>query len=360
LCTVFTVIMSDAFRLPVLSLRQIVFFPGVAAPLPVGRRVSLAAVEAALAGDRRMIALTQRENLDDVVADELYRVGVVIRIAQIQRVKDGIEALVYGEARARVSTFEAGPHGELIATASPMLDYDLPTPTDASSLSAKLRERAAELGARRGIPLDKLNQFLDGLGGPGELADLMAHYLDLSIESKQRLLEIDSVDERLRTLLFAIQQQLRKDEPNAPTRENERRRGDAWDVFISHAREDKEAVARPLALELRSRGLNVWFDEFTLSLGDSLRRSIDRGLAECRFGVVVLSPCFFAKEWPMRELDGLTSRENEGRKVILPVWHGIEHPEVAKFSPTLADRLAVTTDRGITALADAIEKAIRA
>jgi hypothetical protein len=127
-----------------------------------------------------------------------------------------------------------------------------------------------------------------------------------------------------------------------------------YDVFISHAHEDKEAVARPLATELRSRGIRVWYDEFALSLGDSLRRSIDRGLAESRFGVVVLSPSFFAKEWPMRELNGLTSRESAGGKVILPLWHGVQQPDVARYSPLLADRLAITTDRGITALADAI------
>jgi hypothetical protein len=127
-----------------------------------------------------------------------------------------------------------------------------------------------------------------------------------------------------------------------------------YDVFISHAHEDKEAVARPLATELRSRGIKVWYDEFALSLGDSLRQTIDRGLAESRFGVVVLSPSFFAKEWPMRELNGLTTREGAGEKVILPLWHGVQQSDVARYSPLLADRLAITTDRGIIALADAI------
>ena len=82
-----------------------------------------------------------------------------------------------------------------------------------------------------------------------------------------------------------------------------------WDVFISHAWEDKETVARPLAHALSQAGLSVWYDELTLTLGDGLRRSIDRGLAESRYGVVILSPQFFAKSWPQRELDGLTTRE---------------------------------------------------
>jgi len=101
---------------------------------------------------------------------------------------------------------------------------------------------------------------------------------------------------------------------------------DQRDVFISHASEDKDVIARPIAEELLRRGRSVWFDEFELTLGDSLRRSIDRGLAESRFGLVILSPSFFAKQWPQRELDGLTTREIAGStKVILPVWHEVDH-----------------------------------
>jgi hypothetical protein len=134
---------------------------------------------------------------------------------------------------------------------------------------------------------------------------------------------------------------------------------DERDVFISHASEDKDAIARPLAEELRTRGHSVWFDEFELTLGDSLRGSIDRGLAESRFGLVILSPSFFAKQWPQRELDGLTTREIVGStKVILPVWHEVDQAYVAKFSPPLADKLAVPSTAGIPAIADQIERAL--
>lgn len=132
-----------------------------------------------------------------------------------------------------------------------------------------------------------------------------------------------------------------------------------WDLFISHAFEDKAEVARPLAEELRDRGLRVWYDEFSLTLGDSLRRSIDRGLANSRFGVVILSRHFFAKAWPQVELGGLVSRESSVGKVILPVWHKLTALEVARYSPILADRLAVTSELGIAALADAIEAVVR-
>jgi formylglycine-generating enzyme required for sulfatase activity len=132
-----------------------------------------------------------------------------------------------------------------------------------------------------------------------------------------------------------------------------------WDVFISHAWEDKEDIARPLAEVLRQKGLRVWYDEFTLTLGDSLRRSIDRGLAQSRYGVVILSPHFFAKEWPQKELDGLVAREAPGEKVILPVWHNITAEQIREYSPTLADRIAVLSDRGLEHVVAELLRVIR-
>jgi hypothetical protein len=120
-----------------------------------------------------------------------------------------------------------------------------------------------------------------------------------------------------------------------------------WDVFISHAWEDKESFARPLAQGLADFGLKVWFDECTLTVGDSLRRSIDQGLARSRFGIVVISRNFLQKEWPQKELDGLVAREVDGIKVILPVWHEITADEVRSYSPLLADRLAASSDKGL-------------
>jgi TIR domain len=120
-----------------------------------------------------------------------------------------------------------------------------------------------------------------------------------------------------------------------------------WDVFVCHASEDKDDFVRPLAQGLEAHGLKVWFDEFTLTVGDSLRRSIDHGLASSGFGIVVISPAFLRKEWPQRELDGLVAREIGGVKVILPVWHNVTADSIRKYSPTLADRLAVSSARGL-------------
>ena len=91
--------------------------------------------------------------------------------------------------------------------------------------------------------------------------------------------------------------------------------------------------------------MRVWYDEFTLRVGDSLRRSIDKGLGQSRYGVVILSHNFFRKEWPQKELDGLIAREIDGKKVILPIWHNITKEEVLKHSPTLAGLYAANSGK---------------
>lgn len=131
-----------------------------------------------------------------------------------------------------------------------------------------------------------------------------------------------------------------------------------YDVFISHASEDKDAVARPLAELLQSRGLRVWLDEMELKLGDSLRRSIDRGLANSRYGLVILSPHFLSKEWPQKELDGLVAREDGSQKVILPVWHNVCRADIVSYSAPLADKLAAPTSKGLTYVVDAVVRAV--
>ncbi|WP_413438765.1 toll/interleukin-1 receptor domain-containing protein [Sulfuriferula sp. GW1] len=122
-------------------------------------------------------------------------------------------------------------------------------------------------------------------------------------------------------------------------------------LFVSHASEDKSDFVRPLAQELRRLGLNVWYDEFTLKPGDSLRRSIDKGLAECEAGIVVLSRHFFAKEWPQRELDALLGANIAGNVKLVPIWHGIDVDFVRSVSPLLADLVALKSVEGIEAIA---------
>jgi TIR domain len=120
-----------------------------------------------------------------------------------------------------------------------------------------------------------------------------------------------------------------------------------YDFFVSHASEDKDTFVRPLVGCLEALGLSVWYDEFTLEVGDSLRRSIDLGLASSKYGIVVLSKSFFSKQWPQYELDGLTTKSigGTGGKVILPIWYDVSHDDVANYSLSLADKVAFSSAR---------------
>ena len=122
-----------------------------------------------------------------------------------------------------------------------------------------------------------------------------------------------------------------------------------WDVFLSHASEDKQAVALPLTEALRRQGVRVWLDKFQIEIGDSLRQKIDQGLANSRFGVVVLSETFLTKHWTGRELDALWELD-----VVLPVWHGIDKKTLMKYSPLLAGKVGISTTEGIDTVARTI------
>lgn len=133
-----------------------------------------------------------------------------------------------------------------------------------------------------------------------------------------------------------------------------------YDVFISHASEDKDEIVRPLAVKLKSMGLKVWYDEFELKIGDSLRRKIDKGLANSRFGIVVLSIAFISKGWTNYELDGIVTKVISGQQVILPIWHNITKQQVIDYSPSLADKLARNTAiNTIEEIADEIYEVVK-
>lgn len=119
--------------------------------------------------------------------------------------------------------------------------------------------------------------------------------------------------------------------------------GEKWDVFISHASEDKEAVAVPLFEALAARGVKVWMDIAELRIGDSLRQKIDAGLARSKFGVVIFSESFFAKGWPQYELDGIVTRSVSGQQQLLPIWHNITKDQLMACAPSLVDKIARNT-----------------
>jgi len=135
--------------------------------------------------------------------------------------------------------------------------------------------------------------------------------------------------------------------------------GQTWDVFISHASEDKDAVARPLRDALTRLGVTVWLDEAQMRIGHSLRRKIDEGIRSSRFGVVILSTAFLRKGWTNHELDGLVTRTVAGEQSLLPIWHDLTAEDVRTFSPSLADKVALSTSQfSIDEIADQIAEVV--
>ena len=117
------------------------------------------------------------------------------------------------------------------------------------------------------------------------------------------------------------------------------------DVFICHASADKKVFVRPLAEALCRLGVTVWYDEFSLHLGDSVSQQIDKGIAAAKFGVVVISRAFIGRPWPEHELRGLVSRDVEEDLRILPIWYGVSKRTVMEWSPSLCDKFAIDTQR---------------
>jgi len=179
------------------------------------------------------------------------------------------------------------------------------------------------------------------------------------VEEVEEIIVEESAEDRIKDYVVASSHP-RKTEATVKTRKKKRKKKKkTYDVFICHASEDKTGFVRPLAEALRAQGLRVWYDEFTLRVGDGLRRSIDKGLAASKFGAVVVSPSFFKKQWPQRELDGLVAKEIDDRRVILPVWHNVSLDEVREHSITLADRIAANSSEGIQKVVEKLLLAIR-
>ncbi len=203
-------LMTDKSRLPVLPLRDTVVYPGVAVPISAGRPGTIEAVQDALDGDRRLFAVAQRENVDEPTPDILYNVGTIVRIIQTHRVRGGVQLLVQGESRAQALQYERDGESMLMARTLEM-ERQLPrNPTDPAfqALDRELRDRAAELGTRRGVPAEALNQLIQGVEEPGAFSDLVAFYLELPSEDKQRLLETLDDEVRMRSALVLVEREL--------------------------------------------------------------------------------------------------------------------------------------------------------
>ena len=271
--------MSTRQTLPVLPLRGTVIFPGLTAPIAAGRPGTLRAIESALKGDRLVFAVAQRDNAEEPAPEILYSMGVIARIGQIQRGLGGVQLLLHGEQRATSLQYTT-TEGYLSAVVMPSEEM---TPLDDSeaafeALHKEIRERAAELGERRGLPEEVVHQVLDSVTEPGKFADLVAGYIELSVPEKQGLLETLSVDERLRKVLVHVQRQISlleaQDEIKSQVQEElgERQR----EMFL---REQMKAIQKELGDDDQSKEIEELREKLNaLVLPKEARTEVEREL----------------------------------------------------------------------------------
>ncbi|HEX5076935.1 MAG TPA: endopeptidase La [Gemmatimonadaceae bacterium] len=271
--------MAQRQTLPVLPLRGTVIFPGLTAPIAAGRPGTLRAIEAALKGDRLVFAVAQRDNTDEPTPDILYSMGVIARIGQIQRGLGGVQLLLQGEQRAtalQYSTSEGYLTAVVMSTEemTPLNDHD----PAFEALHKEIRERAAELGERRGLPEEVVHQVLDSVTEPGKFADLVAGYIELPVAEKQGLLETLSVEERLRRVLVHVQRQIglleAQEEIKSQVQEElgERQR----EMYL---REQLKAIQKELGDDDQAKEVSELRDKLTkLNLPKEARAEVEREL----------------------------------------------------------------------------------
>jgi ATP-dependent Lon protease len=197
-------------NLPVIPMRKGVLFPGVSLPIAAGRPQTLRAIEAALRDpEHRVFVVAQRDDEDDVRADNLYRTGVIASLGSLQRGLGGVRVVLEGIERA-VAVRITPTDGYLVAAVTRAVEHAPLDARDSSfvALHREVRDRAAELGKRRGIADEAVDGMIAQVEEPGRLADLIAGYLDLSVADQQGLLEAVDIEDRLRRVLIHMQRQI--------------------------------------------------------------------------------------------------------------------------------------------------------
>jgi len=272
--------MAERQTLPVLPLRGQVIFPGLTAPIAAGRPGTLRAIEMALKSDRLVFAVAQRDNSDESSGDNLYTTGVIARIGQIQRGLGGVQLLLQGETRATALQWTK-TEGFLSAVVVPTADMEPIDEKDPAfeALHRETRERAMELGEKRGLPEEVVHQVLDSVTDAGRFADLVAGYLDVDVPQKQALLETLSVEERIRRVLVHVQRQIgmlsaQEDIKNQVQEElGDRQR----EMFL---REQLKAIQKELGDDDSSKEVEALREKLSkLELPDDAQKEVNRELA---------------------------------------------------------------------------------
>src|SRR6266852_6022109 len=205
--------MSETLMLPVVPMRNTVLLPGVSFPIAAGRPGTLRAIQAALKdgkdGERRVFAVAQREDSENVTAPLLYTIGTIAKIGSVQQGLGGVRLLLEGKARGIAMRYirKNGYLEAAVQEAREMLALDSHDPAFLA-LHREARERAAELGRKMGLPDETVAQILAEADEPGKPADLIAGYIEIPVVERQALLETLSVEDRLRRVLVHVQRQI--------------------------------------------------------------------------------------------------------------------------------------------------------
>ena len=273
--------MSERLTLPVLPLREVVLFPGVTTVIGAGRPATLRAIEAATKSESRLIfAVSQRDNVDQVTPAVLYTMGTVARVGQVQRGLNGVQILLHGERRSTAVHYTESD-GYLNAVVRDAPDLPPLDEHDAAfvALYREVRERAAELGQKTGLPDEIVKQVLEGVTDAGRLADLVAGHVEIKPAERQSLLETLAVEERLRRVLVATQRQIgvldAQEDIKSQVQEElgERQR----EMFL---REQMKAIRKELGEEDEANETDDLRKRIeALELPEAARKEVDRELA---------------------------------------------------------------------------------
>ncbi len=196
--------------LPIVPMRSAVLFPGVSLPITAARPQTLRAIEAAVRDpEHRVLAVAQRTDVDEITADGLFTIGTIATISSLERGLGGVRVALEGRERGIIMRV-APKDGYLVATVSEATELPPLSPTDATflALHREVRDRAAELATKRGLPAEAVGQMLNQISEPGQLADLVAGYLDAPLADRQGLLEALAIEDRLRRVLILVQRQI--------------------------------------------------------------------------------------------------------------------------------------------------------
>ncbi len=271
--------MTERKVLPVLPIRGAVIFPGPAVTLSVSRPNSLRAVETAMKEDRRVFAVTQREAGDTADAHTLYTMGVIARIEQAQMGLGALQLVVVGEQRGTAVDYRAG---ELLrAVVMPVIDIPPLHPEDPAfaALFREVRERALELGKRRGIAEEALRRVLESVSDPGAFSDLVAHYLEIDATDKQQILETPGVEARLRRVLIQAQREIELLRTQQDIKDQVQQELDSRQREL-YLREQLKAIRRELGESDGSREVDELREKLLrLELPAEARAEVDRELA---------------------------------------------------------------------------------